>query len=58
MAYAIEQVVRWSDMALPDLLEELISDGDARKGYFRLAGIVPKKIVHNTLCSMLRIIKV
>ncbi len=43
MAYAIEQVVRWSDMALPDLLEELISDGDARKGYFRLAGIVPKK---------------
>lgn len=42
MAYAIEQVVRWSDMALPDLLEELISDGDARKGYFRLAGIAPE----------------
>ncbi|WP_053062553.1 type VI secretion system protein TssA [Photobacterium aquae] len=39
MAYAIEQVVRWSDMSLPDLLEELIVDGDARKGYFRLVGI-------------------
>lgn len=42
MAYAIDQVVRWSDMALPDLLEELIADGDARKGYFRLVGIVPE----------------
>ncbi|MGF1725737.1 type VI secretion system protein TssA [Photobacterium nomapromontoriensis] len=42
MAYAIDQVVRWSDMALPDLLQELISDGDARKGYFRLVGIVPE----------------
>lgn len=39
MAYAIEQVVRWSGMALPDLLHELIADNDARKGYFRLTGI-------------------
>ena len=39
MAYAIDQVVRWSDMALPDLLEELISDGEARNGYFQLVGI-------------------
>ncbi|MGF1688524.1 type VI secretion system protein TssA [Photobacterium japonica] len=42
MAYGIDQVVRWSDMSLPDLLEELIADGDARKGYFRLVGIVPE----------------
>ncbi|WP_282176041.1 type VI secretion system protein TssA [Vibrio nereis] len=42
MAYGIEQVIRWSAMPLPDLLEELISDGDAREGYFRLVGIVPK----------------
>ncbi|PSU34132.1 type VI secretion system protein TssA [Photobacterium lutimaris] len=40
MAYGIEQVIRWSDMALPDLLEELITDGDARKGYCRLVGIL------------------
>ncbi|TAA48083.1 MULTISPECIES: type VI secretion system protein TssA [Corallincola] len=39
MAYGIEQVVRWSDMSLPDLLSELISDGEARNGYFRLTGI-------------------
>ncbi|GDY25311.1 type VI secretion protein [Agarivorans sp. Toyoura001] len=39
MAYAIEQVVRWSGMNLPDLLQELISDNDARTGYFRLTGI-------------------
>jgi len=39
MAYAIEQVVRWSGMSLPDLLQELISDNEARTGYFRLTGI-------------------
>ncbi|WP_112478142.1 type VI secretion system protein TssA [Vibrio variabilis] len=39
MAYGIEQVVRWSEMTLPDLLQELISDKDARTGYFRLTGI-------------------
>ncbi|USD67510.1 type VI secretion system protein TssA [Vibrio sp. SCSIO 43136] len=42
MAYAIEQVVRWSDLALPDLLQELIVDNDARAGYFRLTGINQK----------------
>lgn len=40
MAYGIEQVIRWSEMPLPDLLKELIADGEARKGYFRLVGIV------------------
>lgn len=39
MAYAIEQVVRWSGMTLPDLLQELITDNEARAGYFRLTGI-------------------
>lgn len=39
MSYAIDQVVRWSDLALPDLLAELIDDGSARQGYFRLVGI-------------------
>jgi type VI secretion system protein ImpA len=39
MAYGIEQVIRWSEMTLPDLLQELISDKDARTGYFRLTGI-------------------
>lgn len=39
MSYAIEQVVRWSDLSLPELLQELITDGDARNGYFKLSGI-------------------
>ncbi|CCN72889.1 type VI secretion system protein TssA [Vibrio nigripulchritudo] len=40
VSYSIEQVVRWCDMPLPDLLAELISDGEAKNGYFRLVGIV------------------
>ncbi len=39
MSYAIDQVIRWSDMPLPALLQELIADGDARNGFCRLAGI-------------------
>lgn len=39
MSYAIEQVVRWSDLSLPELLQELITDGDARNGFFKLSGI-------------------
>lgn len=39
ISYAIDQAVRWSDMPLPQLLAELISDKDARKGYCKLAGI-------------------
>ncbi|WP_179025608.1 type VI secretion system protein TssA [Shewanella sp. Scap07] len=39
MSYAIEQVIRWSDLTLPELLNELIQDGDARSGYFKLSGI-------------------
>lgn len=39
MSYAIEQVVRWSDLSLPELLQELIQDGEARNGFFKLSGI-------------------
>lgn len=39
ISYAIEQVVRWSDLSLPELLQELIVDGDARNGFFKLSGI-------------------
>lgn len=42
VSYTIEQVIRWCGMALPDLLAELISDGEAKKGYFRLVGIANK----------------
>ena len=39
MSYTIEQVVRWSELSLPELLNELITDNDARTGYFKLSGI-------------------
>jgi len=39
MSYTIEQVIRWSDLSLPELLNELIADNDARTGYFKLSGI-------------------
>ncbi|MBU2870483.1 type VI secretion system protein TssA [Colwellia sp. E2M01] len=39
MSYAIEQVIRWSELSLPELLQELIQDGDARNGFFKLSGI-------------------
>lgn len=39
MSYAIKQVVRWSELSLPELLQELIVDGDARNGFFKLSGI-------------------
>ena len=39
MSYAIEQVVRWSELSLPELLQELIVDGDARNGFLKLSGI-------------------
>lgn len=39
MSYAIEQVIRWSDLSLPELLQELIVDGEARNGFFKLSGI-------------------
>ncbi|MEF1340520.1 type VI secretion system protein TssA, partial [Vibrio rotiferianus] len=39
VSYTIEQVIRWCGMPLPDLLAELISDGDAKNSYFRLVGI-------------------
>jgi type VI secretion system protein ImpA len=39
MPYAIDQVVRWSGLSLPELLQELIEDGGSRNHYFRLTGI-------------------
>ncbi|GAA3918542.1 type VI secretion system protein TssA [Litoribacillus peritrichatus] len=39
MPYAIDQVVRWSGLELPELLQELIEDGNSRNNYFRLTGI-------------------
>lgn len=39
VAYAIRQAVRWSELSLPELMEELIADSGAREGFYRLTGV-------------------
>ena len=39
ISYALEQVVRWGRMSLPELLSELVADRSAREEIFRRAGI-------------------
>lgn len=39
ISYALEQAIRWSNMSLPQLMEELVSDHDTRDNFFRLTGI-------------------
>ncbi|MCE9687197.1 type VI secretion system protein TssA [Shewanella sp. AS16] len=43
MSYSLEQVIRWSGLSLPELLQELIDDGNSRSGYFKLTGISENK---------------
>jgi type VI secretion system protein ImpA len=43
ISYALEQVVHWSGLSLPELLQELIDDNNSRNQYFRLAGIPQQK---------------
>ena len=39
VSYAIRQAMRWSEMSLPELMQELIEDGGARSGFYRLTGV-------------------
>lgn len=39
ISYALEQVVHWSGLSLPELLKELIDDNNSRNQFFRLTGI-------------------
>jgi len=39
VSYALEQIVKWGKMSLPDLLTELIQDSSARDDMFRHVGI-------------------
>jgi type VI secretion system protein ImpA len=41
ISYALDQVVRWGRMPLPELLSELIPDEGARRGLFKQVGITP-----------------
>ncbi|AUD79883.1 type VI secretion system protein TssA [Kangiella profundi] len=39
ISYLLEQSIRWSDLSLPELLQQLIPEEDAREQYFKLTGI-------------------
>jgi type VI secretion system protein ImpA len=39
ISYALEQIVRWGRLPLPDLLKELISDESSVSQMFKLVGI-------------------
>lgn len=39
VSYALEQIVSWGKMSLPDLLMELVRDSSAREALFRQVGI-------------------
>ena len=41
IGFTIERVVRWGDMSLPQLLEELVPDPQAKDYYEKLVGILP-----------------
>jgi len=39
VSYAISQAVRWSELSLPELMQELIDDNGAREGFRRITGV-------------------
>ncbi|ACV27905.1 type VI secretion system protein TssA [Kangiella koreensis] len=39
ISYLLEQSIRWSDLSLPELLQQLIPEEGAREQYFKLTGI-------------------
>lgn len=39
ISYAISQAVRWSELPLPELMQELIADSGARQGFCRITGV-------------------
>lgn len=39
LSYAIERIIRWGSLSLPDLMRELINDENARKSFIHLTGI-------------------
>lgn len=43
VSYALERIVRWGRMPLPDLLNELIAEEGTRSSVFKLVGIPPKE---------------
>jgi type VI secretion system protein ImpA len=43
VSYALERIVRWGKLPLPELWSELIEEGGARSKVFKLVGIQPRE---------------
>lgn len=41
IGFALERILRWGDMSLPELLQELVPDPQAKDYFQKLVGIVP-----------------
>lgn len=39
LSYAIDRVIRWGNLSLPELMNELIKDSGAKQGFFDLTGL-------------------
>lgn len=39
VSYAISQAIRWSELSLPELMQELIADNGVRDGFCRMTGV-------------------
>lgn len=39
LSYAIDRVIRWGNLPLPELMHELIKDAGAKQGFFDLTGL-------------------
>ena len=41
ISYSLEKIISWANMSLPELLNELIMDSNARRDFCRLSGVNP-----------------
>lgn len=41
LSYLLEKTIRWGDMELPELMQELLTDGNILADYYRVVGIKP-----------------
>jgi len=39
LSYAIDRIIRWGNLTLPELMQELIKDTSAKQGFFDLTGL-------------------
>jgi len=48
ISYLLEQAIRWGNMELPELMQELLAERNILHGYYRMVGIKPPKTEENS----------